>query len=896
MADKPRVFISGVSDEFKTARNAVGADLRACGCEVTIQSDFRQGPNSVTLLNTLHDYIRDCHAVVCLIGKRAGGYPPKAAAERFNDMLPPDMSEASYTQWEYVFARYLKRRLYIYVANNDWKPDKVADPDAQQATFVQFLKDQGVHWDTFSNVDQLARAILKEDFSARPAASPPQPTKPIVLPYPSLGPLFKGREGFMRQLHDSLRRGKGNAAITSKALYGLGGIGKTRVAVEYARAHSDDYTALLFVVAEKPEALRRNLAALAATLVPDLDTTDDTVRVQGVLDWLTANPGWFLILDNLDTKEALAEADALLAKLSGGHVVITSRLADFSANFEPLALDVLPVDDAAAFLLERTKGRRRSAKDDEIKARTIAVELDGLALALEQASAFIGKHKLHFDGYLEQWRSAQRNSVLNWFDKGTVTGYPRAVAVTWQASVAQLTEPGRHLLERLAWLAPEKVPEFLLDVPIPGAEHENLQDALADLAAYSLVTRDADGPFFLVHRLVQDVTRRSLTAEGQRETLVESLKWIVEAFPSDPADVRSWPRAEALEPHARAVATEADRAAITTPTGLLMNQVGLLLSAKALYTDAEALYERSLAIQELTLGKDHREVGTLLNNLGSLYRDRGRYAEAEPLLQRAIAISEIALGKDHPNVATFLNNLAEVCRAQGRDIEAESLYQRALAIREAALGTEHADLGAPLSNLAQLYLRQGRDAEAEPLCLRSLEIREKALGKDHPDVGTSLNELARIYESQGREAEAEPLYTRSLAIYENALGKDHPYVGTALNNLASLYESGGRYAEAEPLYQRSLAIWEMVLGKDHPDVGNSLNNLAVLYSKRGLHTQAEPLFRRAIDIFTTSSRKMGRAHPSLEAVIGNYMQFLAQRGRTVREVKSERARLMRWQD
>ena len=96
------------------------ADLRARDCDVTIQSDFKQGPDSVTLLKSLYDYIRDCHAVVCLIGKRTGAYPPQAAAERFKDMLPPGMAEASYTQWEYFFARHFKRRVYIYVANDDW--------------------------------------------------------------------------------------------------------------------------------------------------------------------------------------------------------------------------------------------------------------------------------------------------------------------------------------------------------------------------------------------------------------------------------------------------------------------------------------------------------------------------------------------------------------------------------------------------------------------------------------------------------------------------------------------------------------------------------------------------------------------------------------------------------
>src|ERR1044072_7899761 len=130
MADaKPRVFISAVSGEFESARNAVGADLRARHCDVTIQSDFNQGPDSVTLLKSLYDYIRDCHAVVCIIGKRTGAYPPKAAAERFKDMLPAGIEEASYTQWEYFFARHFNRRIYIYVANDDWKPDRAADPD-----------------------------------------------------------------------------------------------------------------------------------------------------------------------------------------------------------------------------------------------------------------------------------------------------------------------------------------------------------------------------------------------------------------------------------------------------------------------------------------------------------------------------------------------------------------------------------------------------------------------------------------------------------------------------------------------------------------------------------------------------------------------------------------------
>ena len=197
-------------------------------------------------------------------------------------------------------------------------------------------------------------------------------------------------------MHKSLTRGAGRTAIVSSALYGLGGVGKTRAAVEYAWAHEKDYTALLFVIAETPEALRRNLAALTGPLVlnlPEHGADKEDIRIKAALDWLKAHPGWFLILDNLDTPEALAEADRLMGRLSGGHVLVTSRLANFAGNFEPLALDVLSAEDAAAFLLERTEGRRQTTDDDAAEARSLAIELGQLALALEQAGAYIARQR-----------------------------------------------------------------------------------------------------------------------------------------------------------------------------------------------------------------------------------------------------------------------------------------------------------------------------------------------------------------------------------------------------------------------------------------------------------------------------------------------------------------------
>ena len=510
---------------------------------------------------------------------------------------------------------------------------------------------------------------------------------------------------------------------------------------------------------------------------------------------------------------------------------------------------MLAVEDAAKFLVARTRSRRRAAADDEAKAREVAQELGQLALALEQAAALIAKRRLTFAQYLEQWRS-KRDEVLAWFD-ATVTGYPRAVAVTWQTSVVQLSDGGRRLLEQLAWLAPEKVPETLLDVPIPGADAENLREAFDDLVAYSLVTRDAEGPFFLVHRLVQDVTRRSLAGEARQRSLVEALSWVNAAFTGDADDVRDWPTLNPLAPHVRTIAVHADDAGILEPTARLMNQLGLLLKTKALHSDAEPLYRRALAINENSLGLDHPTVASCLNNLAQLLKTTNRIVEAEPLMRRALAIDEKSLGLDHPKAAIRLNNLAI------------------------------------------LLQETNRLAEAEPLIRRALAIDEKTLEPDHPIVAIRLSNLAALLQDTNRLVEAEPLMRRALAIDEKRLGRDHPNVAIRLNNLATLLQSTNRIVEAEPLMRRALAIDEKTLGPDHPNVATRLNNLAALLEETNRLVEAEPLMRRSITIRVKFMRETGHRHPHLDTVFANYAYLLAAMGKSQAEVDAACAELRR---
>lgn len=190
--------------------------------------------------------------------------------------------------------------------------------------------------------------------------------KPIDLYYSSIGSLFKGRRIFLDNLRASLaRQDGGTGAIVGRAVHGMGGVGKTRAAVEYAWAHRDDYTALFLLDAETPDKLHTALAALAVPLqLPAATAAEEAVRFDAVLDWLNTNPTWLLIFDNIDAGPALAAAHRLLGLLTGGHVLMTSRLTRFPRGVEGLDLDVLSLDDATSFLLVATQTGRLRAPGD----------------------------------------------------------------------------------------------------------------------------------------------------------------------------------------------------------------------------------------------------------------------------------------------------------------------------------------------------------------------------------------------------------------------------------------------------------------------------------------------------------------------------------------------------
>jgi tetratricopeptide (TPR) repeat protein len=573
----------------------------------------------------------------------------------------------------------------------------------------------------------------------------------------------------------------------------------------------------------------------------------------------------------------------MLARLRSGHVLITSRIANWSAVVMPLELHTFAEGDAVAFLLERTSHRRQT-DDDEIQARTIARELDGLALALEQTGAYINKLRLSFAEYLRRWQ-ANRIEVLSWYDPRLMQ-HPMSVAVTWRTTFDQLAEPEQRLLDILGWLAPEPIPLRLFDSAPLMAAIPDPHGSLSNLADYSLVRYGAKSDTIVVHRLVQEIVRARRAEPERRNSLQVALSALDDAIADhDPRDVRTWLTWIPLAPHVAAVLRHAEEAAIPMLNLRLINDLGIHLQTRGQFPEAERLNRWALRIAEGCYGPDHPTVATYLNNLATVLLATNRWVEAEPLFRRSLAISERNYGPDHPKVATSLNSLGALLHETKRWGEAEPLFRRSLAILERSLGPEHPNVGMVLDNLAEVLQATGRKDQAESFFRRAVAIGERSLGLDHPAVATRLNNLAGVLRAMNQLDEAELHYRRVRSIDEQSLGPDHPAVARDLSNLGSLLQATNRLDEAEPLYRRAAVIDERIYGTDHPKVARHLHNLADLLNVANRVEEAEPLMRRVLEIMLRFANSASHEHPHFLTTIDNYVGLLLGKGQSPERIR-----------
>jgi hypothetical protein len=349
------------------------------------------------------------------------------------------------------------------------------------------------------------------------------------------------------------------ALTQTVALHGLGGVGKTQLAVEYAWKHLGGYTAVLWVRADSPEALDASLAELARLLgLPQASAEKQSAQTAAVLNWLKGQRHCLLIADNADTEEAAKAVSDRFPPYLGGHVLVTSRLGNWPVNMAHLSLDLLPASDAARYLQARVAKAGHPAGNDTA-ARQLAEELGYLPLALEQAASFILKLRWRFDTYRERLYEA-RPKLLNYSAEGG-TRYPASVAKTWSITIERLGPLARALLRLAAWFAPAGIPRgiFLADPTVfsealgesVDASDLAIEEALGELARFSLIRLNPET--VSVHRLLQAVEQDALIKEERTRWLEWALRLFNAFAPGSSDDARTWSIWLVLRPHAEAL-------------------------------------------------------------------------------------------------------------------------------------------------------------------------------------------------------------------------------------------------------------------------------------------------------------------------------------------------------
>ena len=713
------------------------------------------------------------------------------------------------------------------------------------------------------------------------------------IPY-RRNPFFTGRESILQTLHSRFQEEKESATastywIQPQAICGLGGIGKTQTAIEYAYRYSTDYQAILWARADSYETLCADYAMLVHQLhlreADEQNQKNQQDLIEAVKRWLSAHTHWLLILDNV---ENLSTVNAFLPSLCRGHVILTTRIQAMGGIAHSIDLEKLELADATLFLLYRTGILRQhellndTVSADSIEARDIAQAMDGLPLALDQAGAYIEETGCSLFDYIDRYRK-QRNILLDLRGQAP-TEHPEPVTTTWLlsfAKVEQINPTAAELLRFCAFLHPDDIPEVFIvnGAPILGplleqvaTDPAQLDAAIATLRKFSLVRRNTQQKTLTIHRLVQTVLKDSMEAEIQYLWAGRVVRAINRAFPRGD-QVANWSDCQRYLPYVYLCLPLIEQWHLAFPEAArLLDQAGLYLLEQAQYTQARYLLRTALTMREEMQGTDYLDVAETMNYLAGTYLYQGMFTQAEMLFQQVLAIRERLQGPTHPDVAIELNNLALLYNKQGKYALAEPLFLRALTIWEQAQSMEHPDVARTLNNLALLYHDQHKFTQAEAFYLRGLTIWERLSDPAHPDLAVSLNNLAKLYSRLGKYTQAESLFQRVLEIREKTLGAEHPAVAHSLDFLAQMYQNEWKYALAELFFKHSLNIRRRALGMEHPDVAHSLRNLARLYTSLGAYEKAEPLFRQAIAIF---EQALGPDHPDLADALKHYAVLLS---------------------
>ena len=733
---------------------------------------------------------------------------------------------------------------------------------------------------------------------------------------------FVGREDILERIETGFSAGSAPRIVV---LRGLGGQGKTQVALEYCRrAKSTQVRGIFWVEAMSESTLRKSFESIAEKVKgPDDILQDADARVAFVLEKLGAWPyAWLMVFDNYDDPVSFNNVQDFMPMGEQGSILVTSRHAQAdSLADEGNAIELLGLDerDALELLFRQSMIKETDTRSNE--GKLIVKRLGYHPLAIAQAGSYIKQQKIELHQFIDHYNQrreiilqqtphmSQYRRTLNGAERETTLN----VFTTWELSFQQLqageTVSNRKadLLTLFAFFDCRDISENMFEVycnsGLPHRDSESpggslssfltsesrwnsdlFVEVLIDLAQMSLVQawsrEDADGFCHLsLHPLIKDWIRlRTDKTASQKYALVAAeilgelirscwrygdfeIPFLAKQAVLSHLDVFE-ENTKLLETNSAAPPSDLS----DTPLYDLESWFAHFLSCSGRYKEAGELRRRALEGNEKARGPEHLETLMSINNLATTLYYQGKYEVAEKMFRQTLESQEKVLGSEHSDTLGSRSNLALALQYRGKYEAAEEMFRQTLESQEKILGREHPDTLRSMGNIALALYSQGKYEAAEEMHRQTLESQEKVLGSEHRDTLRSISYLGLALHSQGKYEAAEEMHRQTLESQEKALGREHPDTLGSMGYLALALRYQGKYEAAEEMFRQMLESQEKVLGREHPDTLQTMGNLALALYSLGKYEAAEKMFRHTHE---SEEKVLGREHLNTLKSMGN---------------------------
>ncbi len=705
-----------------------------------------------------------------------------------------------------------------------------------------------------------------------PAAKPYDPSNYVFfVPYKQKGAQVIGREEAIEKVRQQLTSGHRTNIGQAVAFEGLGGLGKTQLAVEYAFRFKEEYpNGAIWINADQDiEAQLIELVDQAQWIAPE---SDHQAKLAVARQRLRAYPNCLVIFDNVESLDTIVDYLQLLH--NDTHILATSRSEWI--GFEPIPIDTLDENLSYQLLIQEAH-REPSGEADKEAAIEIVRSLGGLPLALELAGAYLRyRPTVEWEEYRSLLEHNLKEAFPKKFTRSTFTKHEADLYSTLKIHESLFSEAPRlkDILDILTWSGSAPMSKDLLCHLLDVKDATELVNALSLGTTLRLLNKPRDAESYAIHRLVRQVRQEDIPLQVREDWVSSTCVAIGRWFQELRSDFSNLPRYEAEIDHLKAWEQNALGFSPKCASRLIWLQAYLPFHQYR-YPEALSILNRALEIYTQLQLQDLDLKAHLLNDLGTIQLSLSDFHSVLDKLKDSLKIRLELHGEKHPDVAMTLNNIGGAFGYLGKYEEELEYTQKALALWRELFGEKHPDVARALNNVGGTFGHLGRYEEQLEYYQKALALWRELFGEKHPNVAMALNNVGGTFGHLGRYEEQLEHAQKALALWRELFGEKHPDVVRALNNVGNALGHLGEYDKALEYAQKALALRRELFGEKHPDVANDLNNVGMALGDLGRHKEKLEYLQKAVSLYKEA---LGIFHPHTVQVTLNLASIYSNRG------------------